>query len=106
MRARHMGRDRLGAVTAARIESDVMRAGWPVGMILGSEAQLLDRYGVSRPTLREVIRLLEHRQIVSMRRGPGGGLSVTAPDSSAVAGAAIAYLEFAHVNVQDLVESL
>jgi DNA-binding FadR family transcriptional regulator len=75
-------------------------------MILGSEAQLLDRYGVSRPTLREAIRLLEHRQIVSMRRGPGGGLSVTAPDSSAVAGAAIAYLEFAHVNVQDLVESL
>jgi len=83
-----------------------MRAGWPVGAVLGSESELLERYGVSRPTLREAIRLLEHRQIATMRRGPGGGLSVTAPDSSAVAGAATAYLEYSHVTVRDVVEGL
>jgi DNA-binding FadR family transcriptional regulator len=83
-----------------------MRAGWPVGAVLGSESELLERYGVSRPTLREAIRLLEHRQIAVMRRGPGGGLSVTAPDSSAVAGAATAYLEYSHVTVRDVVEGL
>ena len=69
--------------TAARIQDDIVRAGWPVGSALGTEAQLLQRYGVGRETLREAIRLLEHHSLVQTRRGRGGGLIVTRPNPQA-----------------------
>jgi len=56
---------------AAAIEADVLRAGWPVGLVLGSEEQLAARYGVGRAVIREAIRLAEHRQVARMRRRPG-----------------------------------
>jgi DNA-binding FadR family transcriptional regulator len=37
---------------------------------------LIHRYGYSRATLREAVRLLEDRHVAQMRRGPGGGLVI------------------------------
>lgn len=45
-----------------------------MGQSLGPEAELLDRYQVSRAVFREAVRILEHQQIARTRRGPGGGL--------------------------------
>lgn len=73
--------------TARRVLRDVVAAGWPVGELLGSEPDLMARYGVSRPALREAVRLLEHHRIARMRRGPGGGLFVVEPGLDAAAGA-------------------
>jgi DNA-binding FadR family transcriptional regulator len=73
--------------TARRVLRDVVAAGWPVGELLGSEPDLMARYGVSRPVLREAVRLLEHHRIARMRRGPGGGLFVVEPGLDAAAGA-------------------
>jgi len=47
---------KLAAQTARRIEDDIIAAHWPVGQVLGSEAQLMERYDVSRAVLREAIR--------------------------------------------------
>lgn len=80
-------RPKRAEATARRILRDVVVAGWPVGALLGSEADLMDRYGVSRPVLREAVRLLEHHRIARMRRGPGGGLFVVEPGLGAAAGA-------------------
>lgn len=77
--------DKYAATLAHRIENHIISRGWPVGALLGSEADLIDRYGVSRGVLREAIRLLEHKQVVRMRSGPGGGLIVAAPAAAAVA---------------------
>ena len=66
-------------VTAGRIVDDVVALGWPIGTVLGSESDLLERYGVSRAVFREAVRLVEHQQVASMRRGPGGGLVVSEP---------------------------
>jgi DNA-binding FadR family transcriptional regulator len=77
-------RDKRAEVTARRILGEVTAAGWPVGRLLGSEAELIERYDVSRAVLREAVRVLEHHQVARMRRGPGGGLFVTAPDAAAV----------------------
>jgi len=71
--------DKLSEITARRIFQLVVDEGWPVGELLGSETELIDRYEVSRAVFREAVRLLEHHQIARMRRGPGGGLFVTAP---------------------------
>ncbi len=49
------------------------------GVVLGSEADLLERCQVSRTVFREAIRLLEHQQVAHTRRGPGGGLVVAEP---------------------------
>jgi DNA-binding FadR family transcriptional regulator len=52
---------------------------------LPTEAELIERFGVSRPTLREAFRLLEGDSLVKIRRGPPGGARVTAPGPDAVA---------------------
>jgi DNA-binding FadR family transcriptional regulator len=97
------GRDpKLAERVAASIEADVLRAGWPVGLVLGSEEQLAARYGVGRAVIREAIRLAEHRQVARMRRGRGGGLVVVAPDASAVTESLSIYLEYAQVGIDDL----
>ena len=48
-----------GEVLAQRIQREIAAAGWPVGERIGTETELLQRYRVSRPVLREAVRLLE-----------------------------------------------
>jgi DNA-binding FadR family transcriptional regulator len=96
---------KLATQIARRIEAEVLRRGWPVGESLGSEPQLRERFGVSRAILREAVRLLEHHQVARMRRGPGGGLFVTAPDADPATGAVVIYLEYVGTGVDDLMHA-
>jgi DNA-binding FadR family transcriptional regulator len=96
---------KLAERVAASIEADVLRAGWPVGLVIGSEDQLAARYGVGRAVIREAIRLAEHRQVARMRRGRGGGLVVVEPDASAVTESLGIYLEYAQAGAGDLLEA-
>jgi DNA-binding FadR family transcriptional regulator len=89
---------------ASKIETDIIAMGWPVGRLLGSEVELMDRYGVSRSIFREAIRLLEHRLIVESRRGRGGGLFVAEPDPTVIADAVSLFLRYRKVSVRDLFE--
>jgi len=85
-------RAKLAGRAAEQIVADVIELGWPVGQVLGSETELLERYGVSRAVLREAIRLVEHQHVARMRRGTGGGLVIDEPDVDAVIGPAVIYL--------------
>src|SRR5579875_2830826 len=96
---------KLAERIAAAIEADVVRAGWQVGQVLGSEEQLMARYGVGRAVLREAVRLAEHRQIVRPRRGRNGGLVVVEPDQSAVTESLAIFLEYAQADLEDLLEA-
>ncbi|OBH01485.1 hypothetical protein A5692_02640 [Mycobacterium sp. E342] len=96
-------RGKLAQLTAKRIESDIIRRRWPVGTLLGSEGELRERYGVSRAVLREAIRLTEHHQAATMRRGPAGGLVVRAPEPSGATRAMVIYLESIGTNLEDLI---
>lgn len=91
-----------GEQLARRIEDEIVKAGWPVGQRLGSEPELMERYGVSRSVLREAIRLLEHHQVGRTREGRGGGLVVSAPESKAVTRALELYLQYRNVTLVDL----
>lgn len=93
---------KLAEVVAGRIYEDLLASGHPVGHVLGSESDLLERYDVSRAVLREAVRLLEHHSIARMRRGPGGGLVLAAPDPTASVKAMALYLEFRGYDVQQL----
>jgi DNA-binding FadR family transcriptional regulator len=90
--------------TARQILLDVAAAGWPVGSLLGSEGELMERYGVSRAVLREAVRVLEHHQVVYMRRGHGGGLLVAEPGVGAVTDAAALQLNRLGIEPRHLME--
>jgi GntR family transcriptional repressor for pyruvate dehydrogenase complex len=63
--------------------ADAIRAwmfgrGLQPGDRLGREEDLAQRFGVSRPTLREALRLLSSAHLVRATKGPGGGIFVAA----------------------------
>jgi DNA-binding FadR family transcriptional regulator len=87
---------------AMQLEAEIIERGWPVGEVLGSEAELIERYGVSRSAFREAVRIVEHHQVARMRRGPGGGLVVTVPELTSVLRPALLYLTHTQARVGDL----
>ena len=91
---------------ARRIEDDVVASGWRVGELIGSEAELMHRFEVGRSTVREAFRILQSRHVATPRRGPGGGLMVTAPQLSTVLEHASLYLEWAGFAAVDLYEAM
>jgi GntR family transcriptional repressor for pyruvate dehydrogenase complex len=52
---------------------------------LGREEDLARRFGVSRPTLREALRLLSSAHLIRASKGPGGGIFIALSVSEGVA---------------------
>jgi GntR family transcriptional regulator, transcriptional repressor for pyruvate dehydrogenase complex len=57
----------------------IITAGLTPGSSFGTESDLLKQFDVSRPTLRESLRILESQGVLEMRPGPGGGILVKKP---------------------------
>ena len=104
-----MGRsDRGEHETAAYRAARVLRAEILTreqGDALGSEDDLVARLGISRPTLRQAARLLEHEQLLRVRRGVGGGYYVRKPDIGSVAQAAAFYLQARTTTMRDVLSA-
>jgi DNA-binding FadR family transcriptional regulator len=77
---------------AAKIREDASRLN--DGDLLGSEDELVARYGVSRPTLRQAASLVVQEQLLTVRRGMGGGYFARAPQAHAVGRMAALYLRY------------
>jgi DNA-binding FadR family transcriptional regulator len=88
----------LASAVVTELEAEILRRGWPVGTVIATETELLERFGVSSPVLRRAVGILEREQIARMRRGPGGGLLVMAPDESSVGHAVTMFLEYLRVD--------
>jgi DNA-binding FadR family transcriptional regulator len=71
-------RDHRGASedVAARIQHHIEAEGLEPGDFLGREGDLSEELGVSRPTLREGLKLLTSRNLIRATKGPGGGIFV------------------------------
>lgn len=67
---------------ASRLRKMVLAQG--EGGFLGSEEELIRRLDISRPTFRQAARLLEHEQLLRIRRGPGGGFFSRRPSMDGV----------------------
>ena len=96
---------KLAEGLARQIVRDVAALDWPEGEVLGSEPELLERYGVSRAVFREAVRLVEHQHVARMRRGPGGGLVVTPASVDAVLAAVDVYLFYADATVDEVFDA-
>jgi DNA-binding FadR family transcriptional regulator len=95
----------LGATIARALEREIVAQRFPIGHVLGSEANLIARLGVSRSALREAVRVLELHGVATMRRGPGGGLVVTAPESGPAVRASALMLEYMRATPQHVFEA-
>jgi DNA-binding FadR family transcriptional regulator len=72
-------------VVAADIRKMIIRGEIQEGDFLQPEAQLMEYYGTSRPTIREAFRILENEQFISVTRGSRSGARVHAPKVDSVA---------------------
>jgi GntR family transcriptional regulator, transcriptional repressor for pyruvate dehydrogenase complex len=90
---------------AARIRGQIIRGELKEGDVLPAENELMERFGVSRPTLREAIRVLEMESLLRIRRGSRGGALVTAPDPQVAARAVGVLLQLRQVSLRDIHEA-
>lgn len=73
------GRARIRGATeqvASEIQHYIQREGLGPGDFLGREDDLAAEFGVSRPTLREALKLLSSGNLIRANKGPGGGIFV------------------------------
>ena len=75
------------------------------GDLLGTEADLIDRFDVSRPSLREALRILEADGLISIVRGSLGGVVVHRPDERMTARAAAVVLQSRSVALADVFDA-
>jgi DNA-binding FadR family transcriptional regulator len=72
------------------------------GDFLPNEAELMAHFGVSRPTLREAVRVLESERLVEVRRGSRTGARVRVPGAEIVARPAGLLLELTGATIADV----
>ncbi|MDH5148424.1 FadR/GntR family transcriptional regulator [Brevibacterium casei] len=71
------------------------------GERLGTKSALQVECGVSKGTFNEALRLLQHRGIITLRPGPGGGLFAAEPTPMARLGNSLLALDADSTTVED-----
>jgi DNA-binding FadR family transcriptional regulator len=89
---------------ASAIRRQIVRGDLPAGSSLPPESELLRHYNVSRPTLREALRVLESERLISVRRGFAGAV-VLEPDAELAARYAGLVLQHRSTTVGELFEA-
>jgi GntR family transcriptional repressor for pyruvate dehydrogenase complex len=100
-----MSRERTHEVVLRRIEEDLAAGRITLGQRLPGERQLAEQLGVSRPSVREAIRVLEAMGIVRTAAGSGAaaGAVIVADPSTALASAMRLHLATSHLVIDDIV---
>jgi GntR family transcriptional repressor for pyruvate dehydrogenase complex len=75
------------------------------GEWLGKEPDLVKRFAVSRPSLREALRILETEGLITVVRGLHGGVVVHQPDERMTARTAALVLRSRNVSLADVFEA-
>lgn len=96
---------KAAVIVAQRIVRDISRDGLGVGDSLPPEHLMLQRYGMSRTTLREALRLLEFEGIVGLRHGSRRGPVVLSPDASSLASRLVLLMQVNQEPLQTVVQA-
>src|SRR5690606_33552293 len=73
------------------------------GEFIGAEEDLLQRLGVSRPTLRQAAKIAENDRLINVRRGIRGGFYASRPDIRDATRSLAHYLRLQGVTLLDIV---
>lgn len=75
------------------------------GTMLPPESELMQQFGVSRPTLREAFRVLESQSLIQIQRGVRGGARVTRPTRQTLADYAGLILQYDGLTLKDVYDA-
>jgi len=93
---------KMAELIAAELRAKILSGELKPGESLLSEASLVEEYDVSRPTLREALRLLEAQELVTVRRGSHRGPVVSLPDISVAARSVAIQLQLRRATLADV----
>jgi DNA-binding FadR family transcriptional regulator len=92
---------KVAELVASDLRRRIIRGEMPPGDSLPSEPALIEVYNVSRPTLREALRILESEGLLSVKRGAQGG-RVHLPDVSVAARHVAVLLQVRGTTIEDV----
>jgi DNA-binding FadR family transcriptional regulator len=105
-RAGHEATPRRAQVVATEIRARIAEGELREGDRLPALADLADEFAISRPTLREALRILEMEFLLDLRAGDRAGATVLSPTTRVAAQMAGTVLEARHTTVADCYRAL
>jgi GntR family transcriptional regulator, transcriptional repressor for pyruvate dehydrogenase complex len=105
-----MGRDRkrtlkTSELIARDLASYIVDQELPEGTALPPEREMIESFGIGRNTLREALRILETRGVITIRSGPGGGPVVRRPRPSDLGEALTLILQFESATFREVMDA-
>lgn len=92
----------IAEMVANVLRNEILDGKLREGDVLPAQDELLRRFGVSKPSMREALRMLEAEGLVTVRRGNQGGATVHAPTERNAARAISLVLQAERVSLQDV----
>nr|WP_166754640.1 FadR/GntR family transcriptional regulator [Modestobacter marinus] len=96
---------RISEVIVDQVRLLIRQGRLVAGDRLPSERELCERFGVSRVTVREALRVLEANGLVEIRVGARGGAFVTAPSSRLVGEGIVDLISLASITAVEVTEA-
>ena len=97
---------RLAEMVASILRDRILSGELQDGDALPRQEDLLEEFHVSKPSLREALRILEAEGLIAVRRGNRGGAIVHIPKAENAAYTIALVLQFRHVPLSDLSDGL
>jgi len=95
-------RPKAAETVAAELRHQIVSGRLKPGDKLHPENALQVEFAISRPTMREALRILESESLISIKRGKHGGARVRSMDLSAAANQVGIYLQIEGATLQDV----
>jgi GntR family transcriptional regulator, transcriptional repressor for pyruvate dehydrogenase complex len=105
-RREQLRQPRLAEVVAGVLRERIVDGELGDGDLLPKQDELIEEYRISRPTLREALRILEGEGLLTVRRGSLGGSVVRMPTADASAYAFGLLLQARRATIQDLATAI
>lgn len=94
---------------AEQLREAIVSGQFKIGERLPTEDELAQRYGVSRPSVREALKRLAAQNLVRARRGPSGGNFVVRPSyeelAESLSGAATLLVGMGALGIDEIIEA-
>ena len=87
-----------------QIRNAILQGKIAPGEKLPSSSELMEKFGVSKATLRVALRALEYMGLIDIRKGAKGGLYVSKVDSKISRDSLVNFFHFQNISVQNLSE--
>ncbi|MBW8486374.1 FadR/GntR family transcriptional regulator [Actinomadura parmotrematis] len=97
---------RMAELVAAELRERILAGGIGDGASLPKQEELVAEFGVSYPSVREALRILETEGLITVRRGNRGGATVHAPDVRTAGYALGLTLQAMQVKIPDLAAAI